>query len=103
MNIPMLRRDYSRPYSLKYQLIVILFISSLTPLILIGSISYFSMYAILQNKAEGGVQSNLHQVRISLEDTIGQLNHTSQQLAFDGRVGKNLESYLAADYYEKKG
>ncbi|WP_051620903.1 sensor histidine kinase [Paenibacillus sp. UNC451MF] len=102
MKIPLLRRDYSRPYSLKYQLIVILFISSLTPLILIGSISYFSMYAILQNKAEGGVQSNLHQVRISLEDTIGQLNHTSQQLAFDGRVGKNLESYLAADYYEKK-
>ncbi|WP_256865442.1 sensor histidine kinase [Paenibacillus sp. 32352] len=102
MNLSMLRRNYSKPYSLKYQLIIILFISSLTPLILIGSISYVSMYAILQNKAEGGVQSNLHQVRISLEDTIGQLNHTSQQLAFDGRVGKSLESYLSADLYEKK-
>ncbi|MCS7462101.1 histidine kinase [Paenibacillus doosanensis] len=102
MRFPLWRNDYSKPYSLKYQLIVILFISSLTPLILIGSISYFSMYAILQNKAEGGVQSNLHQVRISLEDTIGQLNHTSQQLAFDGRVGKSLESYLSADTYEKK-
>ncbi|MDF2962711.1 MAG: histidine kinase [Paenibacillus sp.] len=93
---------FSKPYSLKYRLILILFISSLTPLILIGSISYFSMYAILQNKAEGGVKSNLHQVRISLEDTLSQLNHTSQQLAFDGRVGKSLENYLSSDFYEKK-
>ncbi|KRE69565.1 sensor histidine kinase [Paenibacillus sp. Soil750] len=91
-----------KPHSLKSRLIIILFISSLAPLILIGSISYFSMYAILQNKAEGGALSNLHQVRIMLEDTIGQLNHTSQQLAFDGRVGKSLETYLSADIYEKK-
>jgi two-component system, sensor histidine kinase YesM len=83
----------SRPYSLKYRLIFMLFISSLTPLVLIGTISYFSMYAILKNKAEAGVKSNLHQVRISLENTLSQLNHTSQQLAFDGRVGQNLESY----------
>lgn len=93
---------HPKPHSLKYRLILILFISSLAPLIIIGSISYFSMYAILQNKAEGGVQSNLHQVRLLLEDTLGQLNHTSQQLAFDGRVGKSLENYLSADLYEKK-
>ncbi|MFE5322029.1 sensor histidine kinase [Paenibacillus sp. NPDC056579] len=97
-----LRRAYSKPYSLKYRLIAILILSSLTPLILIGSISYFSMYAILQNKAAGGIKSNLHQVRLSLEDMLGQLNHTSQQLAFDGRVGKSLETYLSADLYEKK-
>lgn len=97
-----LQRFCSKPYSLKYRLIFILIISSLTPLILIGSISYFSMYAILQNKAEGGIKSNLHQVRLSLEDMLGQLNHTSQQLAFDGRVGKSLETYLSADLYEKK-
>jgi len=93
---------HPKPYSLKYRLILILFISSLTPLILIGSISYFSMYSILQNKAEGGVVTNLHQVRLLLEDTLSQLNHASQQLAFDGRVGKSLESYLSADLYEKK-
>lgn len=91
-----------KTHSLKFRLILILFISALAPLIIIGSISYFSMYAILQNKAEGGVKSNVHQVRIFLEDTLSQLNHTSQQLAFDGRVGKSLESYLSADVFEKK-
>ncbi|MBD0378787.1 sensor histidine kinase [Paenibacillus sedimenti] len=92
----------SRPYSLKYRLIFMLFISSLTPLVLIGTISYFSMYAILKNKAEAGVKSNLHQVRISLENTLSQLNHTSQQLAFDGRVGQKLDNYLTTDLYQKK-
>lgn len=96
------RAMFPRTYSLRSRLIRILFISTLAPLIILGSISYFSMFAILKNKAEGGVRSNLHQVRISLEDTLSQLNHTSQQLAFDGRVGKNLENYLAADLYEKK-
>ncbi|MGG1555701.1 sensor histidine kinase [Paenibacillus ferrarius] len=91
-----------KPYSLRSRLILILFLSSLAPLIILGSISYFSMYAILKNKAEAGVKSNLHQVLISLEDTLSQLNHTSQQLAFDGRVGKSLESYLAGDGYMKK-
>jgi two-component system, sensor histidine kinase YesM len=89
-------------YSLKFRLILILFISSITPLVLIGSISYFSMTEILQNKAEGGVKSKLHQVKLSLEETLSQLNHASQQLAFDGRVGKSVESYLSADIYEKK-
>jgi two-component system sensor histidine kinase YesM len=93
---------FPKSYSLKSRLILILFVSSLAPLIILGGISYFSMYAILKNKAEGGVRSNLHQVRISLEDTLSQLNHTSQQLAFDGRVGKSLENYLAADLYVKK-
>ncbi|MDD9271891.1 sensor histidine kinase [Paenibacillus sp. GCM10023248] len=102
MNTSKIQGSTAKTYRLKYRLILYLFISSLTPLILIGSISYFSMYAILQNKAEGGVKSNLHQVRLSLEETLGQLNHTSQQLAFDGRVGKSLESYLSADLYEKK-
>jgi two-component system sensor histidine kinase YesM len=89
-------------YSLKYRLILILVVSTLTPLAIIGSISYLSMYDILKNKAEAGVRSNLHQVRVSLDETLGHLNHASQQLAFDGRVGKNLESYLSADLYEKK-
>lgn len=93
---------FPKTYSLRSRLIRILFVSSLAPLIILGSISYYSMFAILKNKAEGGVRSNLHQVRVSLEDTLSQLNHTSRQLAFDGRVGKSLESYLAADLYRKK-
>ncbi len=95
-------RRFLLPYSLKSRLLIMLLFVSLTPLILIGSISYISMYSILENKAESGVRSNLHQVQLSLQNMLSQLNHSSQQLAFDGKVGKNLERYLNATLYEKK-
>lgn len=95
-------RRYFKPYSLKHRLIISLFMTALMPLILVGSISYVSLSSILDNKAERGVRSHLNQVRFSLENTLSQLNHVSQQLAFDGRVGKNLERYFLADSYEKK-
>lgn len=90
------------PQSLKYRLMIFLLLSSLFPLIFIGTISYSSIHSLLKNKAEKGVTSNLHQVRLSLENTLSQLNHASQQLIFDGRVGKNLAAYLNSDLYEKK-
>lgn len=90
------------PYAFKNRLIVMLVFSALVPLVLIGSISYVSMHSMLEHKAERGVRTNLRQVRLSLENTLGQLNHVSQQLAFDGRVGKNLEQYLLARSYEKR-
>ncbi|WP_158289422.1 sensor histidine kinase [Paenibacillus flagellatus] len=90
------------PYSIRTRLLIILPLTALMPLVLIGSISYYSMSSILENKAERGVRSHLHEVRLSLENTLSQLNHVSQQLAYDGRVGKNLEKYFLADAYEKK-
>ncbi|RCW49018.1 sensor histidine kinase [Paenibacillus prosopidis] len=91
-----------RPYSLRNRLLVILPLTALTPLILIGSISYYSMHSILENKTKAGILSHLHEVRISLDNTLRQLNHVSQQLAYDGVVGKNLENYLISKTYEKK-
>lgn len=79
-----------------------LIVTTMIPLALIGTISYASIYSVLENKAERGVRSNLHQVMLSLESTLDQLNHASQQLALDGRIGKNLDLYLKADIYEKK-
>jgi two-component system sensor histidine kinase YesM len=90
------------PSSLKPRLIIMLLVSALIPLLLIGTISYISMHSILENKTERGVNSNLNQVQLSLENTLSQLNHVSQQLAFDGRVGKSLEQYLVAQSFEKK-
>lgn len=90
------------PRTLKLRLIYLLLLYGLIPLVLIGSISYSAMYAMLVNKAEKGVTGNLHQVRLSFENTISQLNHASQQLVFEGRVGKSLEAYLAADLYDKR-
>ncbi|MCQ6563527.1 sensor histidine kinase [Paenibacillus mendelii] len=90
------------PYSLKNRLTIMLIVATMFPLVLVGAISYASIYSVLENKAERGVRSNLHQVMLSLESTLDQLNHASQQLALDGRIGKSLDRYLKAAVYERK-
>lgn len=89
--------------SLKHRLTLLLLLSTIIPLAFIGPISYYSMYSILKNKAETGVINNLQQIRTSIENTLNQLNHVSQQLTFDGRVGKNIERYINfSSHYEKR-
>ncbi len=85
------------PKTLKHRLIVLLLLSSLFPVVLIGSISYSSMYAMLKNKADKGIASNLHLVRLSFENTLSQLNRASQQLVFEGETGSKLDTYLSTD------
>lgn len=91
------------PTSLKRKLINVLLFSTLIPLTLIGIISYMSMHTILENKITSGIHSNLKQVRVSLENVLSNLNYTSQQLAFDGRVGKDIYAYLTNEHlYDRK-
>ncbi|WP_341866056.1 sensor histidine kinase [Paenibacillus ferrarius] len=75
---------------------MIFLFSSLIPFISIGLISYYTIYSILTNKIQSGIQSNLKQVELSLEGTISNLNHVSQQLAFEGSVGKKLDQLLSS-------
>ncbi|MGG1637544.1 sensor histidine kinase [Paenibacillus sp. NRS-1760] len=82
--------------TLKKRIIIIFLLSSLIPFISIGLISYYTIYSILTNKIQSGIQSNLNQVELSLENTISNLNHVSQQLAFEGSVGKKLDEFLAS-------
>lgn len=91
------------PTSIKGKLTNVLLLSSLVPLLLIGMISYMSMHSILEKKITSGIHSNLKQVRISLESVLSNLNYASQQLAFDGRVGKNIYKYLSNEHpYDRK-
>lgn len=91
------------PTSLKRKLIHVLLLSTLIPLLLIGIISYLSMHTILEKKITSGIHSNLKQVRVSLENVLGNLNYASQQLAFDGRVGKDIYAYMSTDHpYDRK-
>ncbi len=60
------------------------------------------MQSILENKTKAGIISHLHEVKVSLDNTLNQLNHVSQQLAYDGVVGQNMEKYLTAESYRKK-
>ncbi|MBP1995996.1 sensor histidine kinase [Paenibacillus eucommiae] len=88
---------------LKIKLIAVLLLSSMIPLLLIGFISYFSFYSLVDSKIQNGILHNLKQVRFSLENMFSNLNHVSQQLAFDGRVGRTIYDYLTNDnLYEKK-
>ncbi|MFD0717434.1 sensor histidine kinase [Paenibacillus sp. GCM10027626] len=91
------------PKTLKNRLIVLLLLCSLFPLVVIGSITHTSMYDMLKNKAEKGITNNLHNVRLSFENTLSQLNHASQQLVFEGRIGNKLNEYLTtSNLFEKK-
>ncbi|MFE5320788.1 sensor histidine kinase [Paenibacillus sp. NPDC056579] len=70
-----------KPSSLKTSLLNGLMMSSILPIILIGALSYYVIYLILDNKTANGVQSTLHQVRTNIEKTYDNLNYVSQQLA----------------------
>ncbi|WP_028609315.1 sensor histidine kinase [Paenibacillus harenae] len=80
--------------SLKRRIVILFIAASLIPFVGIGLISYFTIDSILFNKIQLGIQSNVRQVQLSLENTINNMNHVSQQLSFDGSVGKKLDQYL---------
>lgn len=86
-----------RNLSLKRRIVILFIAASLIPFIGIGLISYFTIDSILFNKIQLGIQSNVKQVQLSLENTINNMNHVSQQLSFDGSVGKKLDRYLLED------
>lgn len=67
------------------------------PFIFVGLISYHTFYSILSNKIEYGIQSNLKQVEFSLENALNNLNHVSQQLAYEGTIGKKLSILLSSN------
>ena len=83
------------PYSLKKRLMVNLLISSLIPLALIGYISYISLYSLLNNKIENGIENNLKQTETSISNVYSNLNRSSLLLAIDnGRIADKLETYV---------
>ncbi|QGR00301.1 sensor histidine kinase [Paenibacillus psychroresistens] len=84
--------------TLKKRIIIIFLFSTLIPFICIGLISYYTIYSILTNKIQSGILSSLNQVELSLENTISNLNHVSQQLvSSQGSVVKKLDQLLSAD------
>lgn len=90
-------RFVSGSITLKKRIIVIFLISSLLPFVFVFFISYHTIYSILTNKIQDGIQSNLKQVEISLENAIRNLNSVSEQLAFKGTIGRELEILLTSE------
>lgn len=86
--------EFLKSFTLKKRIVFIFAASTLIPLICTVLFSYHTMSSILTSKLNTSVRSNLKQVELSLENTINNLNHVSQQLAFPGSVGVKLDSYL---------
>ncbi|MFS0726886.1 sensor histidine kinase [Paenibacillus sp. 1P07SE] len=80
--------------TLRKRILLIFGAATLIPFLCAVLLSHQAITAILNKNLNSGVQSNLHQVKLSLESTISNLNHVSQQLAYPGSVGQRLEQLL---------
>ncbi|MCR8658624.1 sensor histidine kinase [Paenibacillus endoradicis] len=95
MNFKFIVNRYRR-ITFKKRIIAIFILSVLIPFICLGWISLYTINSILTNKVGSSIQSNLKQEILGLENTLNNLNHVSQQLAFG--VGNNR--LLELMYYE---
>ncbi len=89
--------SFIKKLTLKKRIVIIFAMGTLIPFICTAIISYNAMTSILNSKVEAGVKNNLRSVMQSLENTIDNLNHVSQQLAIPGSVGMKLDSYFYSD------
>ncbi|MFC5469120.1 sensor histidine kinase [Cohnella suwonensis] len=81
--------------TLKKRIVILFLLCSMIPFVSIGIISFYSIDSILSNKVRKGYENNLAQVEMSLENTFSNLNHVSQQLAFEGTIGQQLGQLLS--------
>lgn len=80
--------------TLKKRMFLLFFLSAFIPFISIFAISYYTIDSIFANKINDGIRSNLQQVTSSLENSITNLNHVTQQLSYSGTLGKKLDEVL---------
>lgn len=86
----------------KNRIILIFLISSLAPFVCLGLISFYTIDSIIDNKVESALQSNLKQDIMTLENTLNNLNHVSQQLAYGGGTNRLIEQLdTATQPYER--
>ncbi|KAE8558052.1 sensor histidine kinase [Paenibacillus polymyxa] len=80
--------------TLKKRIFLLFFLSAFIPFISIFAISSYTIDSIFVNKINDGIRSNLQQVTSSLENSITNLNHVTQQLSYRGTLGKKLDEVL---------
>lgn len=80
-----------RQFTFKHRIISIFFLIVLIPFVCLGLASLFTINSILANKVGTSLQSNLKQDLLILDNTLNNLNHVSQQLAFGGGTNRILE------------
>ena len=83
-------RDISKRLSFKKRIFIFFLAGFTVPVLCVGLISYFTIHAILDNKVETGIRSNLQQLENSMVSLISNLNHVSQILAYEGTLGSKI-------------
>jgi len=91
----LLKRFQIQNVTFKNRIIFIFLVSSLTPFICLGFISFYTIDSIIGNKVESALQSNLKQDLMTLENALNNMNHVSQQLAYGGGTNKLIEQLEA--------
>lgn len=80
--------------TLKRRIFLLFLFSSIAPFLSIFILSYYTIDSIFANKIDNGIKSNLKQVTYSLENSITNLNHVTQQLSYKGTIGKQLNKVM---------
>ncbi|MEK0315775.1 sensor histidine kinase [Cohnella sp. 56] len=80
-----------RQFTFKHRIISIFFLIVLIPFVCLGLASLITINSILVNKVGSSFQSSLKQDLLIMDNTLNNLNHVSQQLAFGGATNRLLE------------
>ncbi|WP_438490950.1 sensor histidine kinase [Paenibacillus sp. IHBB 3054] len=80
--------------SLRTTLVIYLLIGTLLPLLIVGIVSYTSIFSILSGKIGSGISASLRQEALSLENAIDNLDFASKQFALDGQIVEEMSSFL---------
>jgi len=80
--------------SFKNRIMIMLFLITFVPIFSIGLISYNTFMSILEDKLSLGLQNNLAQFRMNLENNFGILGNTSNFIAYTDQFGRELSLYF---------
>jgi len=80
--------------SLRNTLFIYLVIGTLLPLLLVGFVTYTSIYSILSGKIGNGIGASLSQEASSLENAIDNMDFASKQFALDGQIVQEMSSFI---------
>lgn len=80
--------------SLRKTLVIYVVIGTLLPLLLVGVVTYSSIYSILSGKIGNGISASLRQEAVSLENAVDNLDFASKQFALDGQIVEEMSSFL---------
>jgi len=89
-------------YLLKHRVTLLFLLSTLVTFLFVSSISYYTIYSILYNKIERGIQDTIRQCVGDMEREIDNLAMVSQQLTFEGIIAGEVNDYLFSTSYAEK-